>query len=277
MKLRPDPTHTNAWNAVGGVLTLVGTGAIVTFLHESPTAHEPPFLIYGGGILALAGVYLMLAPLIGWWPWGLRMATPYGFALAVVVVTLLGIFHHGAVTHASTQYSPGSRSQKRLAKLRSSTQNSDGERSAAPASSEALYHGKHFTVAIPPGWSMTEDEKDKSGEIESTWVNVADPSDELLIDFSPASDLSLEEDATPVHEALLHESGYRELFYGNGDMHGIPSWMWIFRGPELEHVDYFFVRCSTAFAVLGSSVPGHFAGLRPTFRATAESVRANCR
>jgi hypothetical protein len=138
------------------------------------------------------------------------------------------------------------------------------------------YRGKQLTAQVPAGWRMLEDEAQKVGYIESKWLNPAHPSDTLLIDASPATGLTLEQDAAPVHRELQGSHGYEELEYGPGDLAGVASWMWIFRVSGDQRVDYFFNRCVLGFGVLGSTVPSRFDGLRAVFRAVAQSVSSRC-
>jgi hypothetical protein len=139
------------------------------------------------------------------------------------------------------------------------------------------YHGAITSAEIPAGWSMLEDETQKSGYVESKWRNPANPNDSVLIDSSPATSLTLEQDAAPVHNALLNASGYQELSYGPGDLNGVASWMWVFRISGDQRIDYFFNRCTGGYGVLGSTVQGQFNQLRATFRSVAQSVQATCR
>jgi hypothetical protein len=138
------------------------------------------------------------------------------------------------------------------------------------------YRGKQLTAQVPSGWRMLEDEAQKVGYIESKWQNPVRPSDTVLIDASPATNLTLEQDAAPVHKQLQESHGYEELQYGAGDLAGVASWMWIFRVSGDQRVDYFFNRCVLGFGVLGSTVPSRFDRLRATFRAVAESVNSRC-
>jgi mono/diheme cytochrome c family protein len=69
MKWHPDPEHTAAWSAVGGVVTITATSATLTLAREPATAHVSSWLVYACGALALLGIYLMIAPLAHWWPW----------------------------------------------------------------------------------------------------------------------------------------------------------------------------------------------------------------
>jgi hypothetical protein len=135
------------------------------------------------------------------------------------------------------------------------------------------YRGANITAEIPSGWRMLEDETQKPGYIESKWGNPANSSDTLLIDTSPATRDTLEQDAAPVHEALLSSSGYQQLSYGPGNLVGIESWMWTFRISGDQRVDYFFNRCASGYAVLGSTVPSRFSQLMATFQEVAQSVR----
>jgi hypothetical protein len=65
----PDPKHTAAWSAVGGVVTIAASSATLTLAREPATAHVSSWLVYACGALTLIGIYLMIAPLAHWWPW----------------------------------------------------------------------------------------------------------------------------------------------------------------------------------------------------------------
>jgi hypothetical protein len=139
------------------------------------------------------------------------------------------------------------------------------------------YDGVRMTASIPAGWKAEESEARKSEEVESKWTDPAETNDYLLIDERQATHLSPEQDAAPVHASTEQSRGYREIFYGAGDLTGVDSWMWMFQLPEAERIDYFFERCTNAFGVLGSSNAADFEQLRPMFRAIAQSVRSTCR
>jgi hypothetical protein len=137
----------------------------------------------------------------------------------------------------------------------------------------APYRGADISAEIPAGWTTIENEVHKTGYIESKWSNPSDSNDTLLIDTSPATHDTLEQDAAPVHDALLAASGYQQVSYGPGDLAGVESWRWVFRISGDQRVDYFFNRCTSGYAVLGSTVPTRFDQLAATFRAVAESVQ----
>jgi hypothetical protein len=137
----------------------------------------------------------------------------------------------------------------------------------------APYRGGEISADIPAGWNTVESEAHKTGYVESKWSNPANSNDTVLIDTSPATSETLEQDAAPVHNDLLRASGYRELSYGPGDLTGFASWMWVFRISGDQRVDYFFNRCASGYAVLGSTIPSRFDRLRATFRAVAQSVQ----
>ncbi len=145
------------------------------------------------------------------------------------------------------------------------------------AISLVAYRGRRFTVGVPSGWRIVEDEVEKEGYVESKWRDPTNPSYTVLVNASRAPHLSLREDAAPVHEILLKESDYRELYYGEGDLHGTSSWMWVFRVSAYQRIDYFFEKCTNGFGVLGSAPPARFSRLRATFRAVAQSVQSTCR
>jgi hypothetical protein len=274
MKWRPDPQQTASWSTVGGVMTIVGTGAVLT-LALAPSAHISLLLIFACGAIAVLGAYLMVAPLLGWWPWadGLPRSSRFGLALIGTVALIVVAVKHGG--HASLKHS---------LRTSASAGNVDAAGSQAPSSSSgatylpgvSAYNGVRFSAEIPIGWYVHENEMEQSGEIESTWHDSVDENDLIVIDLKPAGNDSPREYAEPVHRKLLSEPGYDETYYGPGDLHGFDSWMWIFRVSEHESIDYFFTRCSTTFAVLGSATVSRFSTLRATFRATAQSVRARC-
>jgi hypothetical protein len=133
--------------------------------------------------------------------------------------------------------------------------------------------GAKISAEIPAGWSTVESETQKTGYVESKWSNPADSNDTILIDTSPATSDTLEQDAAPVHDDLLRASGYREITYGPGDLAGVASWIWVFRISGDQRVDYFFNHCTSGYAVLGSTTPSRFERLRATFRAVAQSVQ----
>lgn len=138
------------------------------------------------------------------------------------------------------------------------------------------YDGVGMTASIPADWKIEENEAKKPEEVESKWANPAEPNDYLLIDERRATHLSPKQDAAPVHASTEQTSGYREIYYGAGDLSRVDSWMWVFKLPEAERIDYFFERCTNAFGVLGSASAADFAQLRPTFRAIAQSVQSTC-
>jgi hypothetical protein len=134
-----------------------------------------------------------------------------------------------------------------------------------------------MSASIPVGWKIEENEVQKPDEVESKWTNPADPNDYLLIDERQATHLTPEQDAAPVHASTDQTTGYREIYYGSGDLTGVGSWMWVFELPEAERIDYFFERCTSTFGVLGSASPAAFGALRSTFRVVTQSVRSTCR
>jgi hypothetical protein len=139
------------------------------------------------------------------------------------------------------------------------------------------YDGARITASVPTGWVIDENEVQKPSEVESKWSNPADAADYLLIDEHPATHLTPEQDAAPVHASTEQTSGYHEIYYGAGDLRGIDSWMWVFELPKTERIDYFFEKCSNTFGVLGATTLNRFDQLRPTFRDVAQSVQSTCR
>ena len=207
----------------------------------------------------------------------------------VIVAVLLTNSEEGSGVHAATVLTvtapqPASLSEAGDASKNNSTPTQGrppGQAAGAPPSrvtapGAALplipYGGNAISAEIPSGWTAIENEVHKPGYVESKWRNPSDSNDTILIGTSPVTPDSLEEDAAPVHNALLRASGYQELSYGPGDLAGLQSWGWVFRISGDQRVDYFFNRCSSGFAVLGSTVPGRFAQLAATFRSVAESV-----
>jgi hypothetical protein len=284
MKWRPDPAHTTAWSGVGAAIMLVGVGAWVplALANRLSSAHIPSLLINGCGVLALIGGYITIAPLVKAWPWSPNLSGPLLLLLVVGVATTISLPKLDSPLRGTKQHERSSRPHTLAAHTTSAPTpptDSGGGGGVQPPSDAIpteLYSGAHFSTEIPAGWRIEENEVHKPGEIESTWVDPAAPGNTLLIDLSSATDLTAEQDAAPVHMRLLRQDGYHELYYGTGDLTGTESWMWVFRLPNSQRIDYFFTRCSTSFGVLGSTLPAQFDALQATFRSVAQSVRANC-
>jgi hypothetical protein len=118
----------------------------------------------------------------------------------------------------------------------------------------AAYAGAYMTALIPVDWRIQESEVQKSGYIESKWINPTGTA-YILIDESPATHLTPEQDAAAVHAASERSNGYRTISYGPGDLDGVKSWMWVFELPATELIDYFFERCTDTFGGAGSDQP----------------------
>lgn len=209
------------------------------------------------------------------------------FIIAVVLVLALsssggsGIHAATVVTVTTTSASAPPSSPSPTASRRSPSSPPASTSASSPSrlvvARMVPYDGARITASIPAGWTIDENEVQKPGYIESKWTNLADTSDYLLIDESPATkNLTLEQDASSVHQALQESSGYQQIFYGPGDLTGVESWMWIFQISGDQRIDYFFNRCTSGFGVLGSTLTSRFSQLRATFRAVAQSVQAGC-
>ncbi len=96
-------------------------------------------------------------------------------------------------------------------KAPSAPQSTYGAGEAAAPASYTLYGGRRFTARVPSGWKQLEDETQKEGYVESKWQSPGGTEDTILIDTSPATDLTLEQDAAPVHADLKRVSGYEQL------------------------------------------------------------------
>jgi hypothetical protein len=138
------------------------------------------------------------------------------------------------------------------------------------------YEAADYSAEIPAGWNQVEAETQRPSETESRWQAPGEKNEYLLIDTHKRTHLTPEQDAQPVHEDLEKAAGYKEIYYGPGDLSGIATWMWVFDAEGSERIDYFFETCRKAMAVLGSAGPDHFDQSRPTFRAVAQSVQAHC-
>jgi hypothetical protein len=197
-------------------------------------------------------------------------------SLLLVAATLILTTGGGASVHSATVVTPQAQAD-RATHVSSSLVTTAASSSPAQAQpSFVAYHGRGIAAEVPAGWAIIENEAHKTGYIESKWQSAADADDTVLIDFSPATDLTLEEDAAPVHKDLQAAAGYQEIYYGVGDLIGSASWMWLFRISGDERVDYFVNRCRLDFGVLGSTRSSRFAKMRATFRTVAQSVQAGC-
>lgn len=215
--------------------------------------------------------------------WPAIVAAIAAIALVATVVVVLVVATGGAgsgvratavptVTSAAAEPSPNANPGS--SESASQAQSSAGQ-STSGSSAGALvgYHGTIISAAIPSGWRTVENEAHKPGYVESKWQDPANPGNTVLIDTSPATPGSLQQDAAPVHQALTKQSGYSELFYGSGDLGDVQSWKWVFRVEGDQRVDYFFNHCASGYAMLGSTPPARFSRLEATFKAVAESVR----
>jgi hypothetical protein len=218
-------------------------------------------------------------------PWPLVAAASGAIALVAVAIVVLVLSNQGAGSGVSAATvptlttpgtpSPGARQATGSAASLPTSSNQARSSSAAGHSSPSFvaYTGVSISARIPSGWATVEDEAHKPGYVESKWRDPTSPGDTILIDTSPSTPDTLEQDAAPVHAALTKESGYREIFYGPGDLTGVQSWKWVFRVEGDQRVDYFFNHCASGYAVLGSAPPSHFARLEATFNAVTRSVR----
>lgn len=138
------------------------------------------------------------------------------------------------------------------------------------------YQKHSFSVEVPSGWVQEGDEVVKPIEVENTWHQPGGSEPSVLIDVHAPTHLTPQQDAEPVHQSLEEASGYRQIYYGEGDLSSHTAWMWIFEHEGSERIDYFFETCSNVIAVLGAASPESFATLRSTFRDVARSVRSDC-
>jgi hypothetical protein len=82
MEWHPDSEDRAAWSSVGGAVMAAGVLGGIGWLAiaEPSSSHEPIWPVYAFGVVALIGLYGMLAPLLRWWPWsgGGRVARAAG-------------------------------------------------------------------------------------------------------------------------------------------------------------------------------------------------------
>lgn len=147
---------------------------------------------------------------------------------------------------------------------------------SAPAAGMTRYRQQSFSVEVPSGWVQEENEVVKPAEVENTWHQPGGSEPYVLIDVHAPTHLTPQQDAEPVHRTLEEAVGYRQIYYGEGDLTGHTAWMWIFENEGSERIDYFFETCANSIAVLGVASPESFGTLRGTFRTVAQSVRSNC-
>ena len=71
MGWRPDPHDKGEWSTAGGVLMAAGAAGAIGWLAiaEPSSSHEPLWPVYAFSLVAVGGLYGMLAPLLRWWPW----------------------------------------------------------------------------------------------------------------------------------------------------------------------------------------------------------------
>ncbi len=154
----------------------------------------------------------------------LVVAGTAGVLLIVAVVLVLALLSSGGIgVHAATVLTVTTPATPASPDSTSPTASSPSP-SSPPASTSASspsqlvvarvvpYEGARISASIPAGWAIDENEVQKPGYIESKWTNPADTADYLLIDESPATkNLTLEQDASSVHQALQESSGYQQI------------------------------------------------------------------
>lgn len=215
---------------------------------------------------AIAGTLLVIAVV-------LVLALSSSGGTAIHAATVVTVTNPSVPTPAPTSPNPKSSAPARPPKTSSPRDSSVGP----PRLALTPYEGAQMTASVPVGWAIEESEVQKPDEVESKWIDPADQDDYLLIDERQANHLTPEQDAAPVHASTSQTPGYREIYYGSGDLAGVDSWIWVFELPEAERVDYFFERCTNSFGVLGSASAAGFRELQSTFRAVAQSVQSRCR
>jgi hypothetical protein len=149
-------------------------------------------------------------------------------------------------------------------------------RASPPATGLTRYQQQAFSVEVPSGWTQEENDVQKPAEVESTWHRSGSSEPYVLIDVHAPTHLTPQQDAEPVHKTLEEAGGYRQIYYGAGDLASHTAWMWVFEDDGGERIDYFFETCSNVIAVLGVASPESFQTLRTTFRDVAQSVRSDC-
>jgi hypothetical protein len=189
-----------------------------------------------------------------------------------------GSGHGSATTEVITTTTPASKAEKTPSQTTSREQLT-AKTEATPPSRQSLqsYQGTNYSMMIPSGWVQDVDEKQLGEESESKWANPTNSSEYFLVDVHTPTHITMHEGAEPVHEKLVKEPGYTQVYYGPGDLSQHPeSWMWLFEVEGSERIDYFFETCSNTVGALGSATPARFSELRGTFREVADSFRSSC-
>jgi serine/threonine-protein kinase len=166
-----------------------------------------------------------------------------------------------------------------------------GEDESPPAEASAsgepvLYSQAFYSIEIPAGWQQ-EASDEPSGNppgayLESVWRDPAEPNTSITVDAQrPEPDAAPLESAESVRAETSQSSSYREVAFEPTGLAGLPGARWIFQvagddGVVDRRVDYFLNACGAGVAVLGSTTPGIFGSLAPTFHRAAVSVAAPC-
>jgi len=76
VRLQPNPEDKAAWSAVGAATFTAGVAGALAWLAlaDPSSGREPGWPVVAFGVLALAGFYVMLAPLLRWAPWPRKAA-----------------------------------------------------------------------------------------------------------------------------------------------------------------------------------------------------------
>lgn len=150
-------------------------------------------------------------------------------------------------------------------------------RTKKPSTSFESFSGNLYFAEVPKGWIPESNEEKNSGRYTSQWRDPSDSNTSVLIDSqSGVGNLDALEAADSVRQQTSQTPGYKEISFGPTSLGGAEAAEWIFQLPEDQRVDYFKVGCGSGFAILGSTSPGRFDEMEPTFRHVAESVTPYC-
>lgn len=178
-----------------------------------------------------------------------------------------------------------------------SASSADGEARGAPGEEPAPAEGSasggsvrysqaFYSIEIPAGWEQ-EASDEPSGNppgayLESVWRDPAEPNTSITVDAqTPEPDAPPLESAESVRAETSQSSSYREVAFEPTELASLPGARWIFQiagddGVVDRRVDYFLNACGAGVAVLGSTTPGIFGSLAPTFHRAAVSVATPC-
>jgi hypothetical protein len=133
-----------------------------------------------------------------------------------------------------------------------------------------------FSVEVPAGWTLVEDDVTHGPFNRTEWRNLSDPDVYVFVDEAPRHGIAPQAAAELAYAGRSGREGYADVFFGATQANGRDAWKWIYRLGEEQLAHYFVQACGTAYAVRGSASRQAFESYAPIFSHVAETLAPRC-